>query len=135
MTILNLLASADTGGTGNVNGPASKGLYETNFTNPILGPNLQNLTGLQFFQKLLPAVIGLGFVVGFLIFVFIFILGAIQWISSGGDKAAVDAARGKISNAIIGLVVLLSVIAIIKLIENFFGINILTIDIGPLKIQ
>lgn len=104
-------------------------------TNPALGDKLQSLSGIEFFQKLLPAAIGLGFVVGSLLFVFIMLIGAIQWISSGGDKAAVEAARGKISNAIIGLVALFSIIAIIKVIESFFGINILTIDIGPLKIE
>jgi len=43
------------------------------------------------------------------------IIGAIQWISSGGDKASVEAARGKVMNAIIGLIVLFVVFALIKL--------------------
>ncbi len=103
--------------------------------NPALGDRLQTLSGLQFFQKLLPAMVGLGFVIGSLIFVFVMIVGAIQWITSGGDKAALDAAKGKITNALVGLIILFSIIAIIKLIESFFGISILTIDIGPLKIQ
>lgn len=96
---------------------------------------MQNLSGVEFFQKLIPALIGLGFVIGMIIFFFVMLLGAIQWITSGGDKAALDAAKGKITNAIIGLVVLFSILAIVQLIEAFFGINILTIDIGPLKIQ
>lgn len=107
----------------------------TPVTNPALGDNLQSLTGVEFFQKLLPSAIGLLFVIGSLLFVFVFIIGAIQWIASGGEKSAVEAARGKISSAIIGLVVLFSVIAIVLLIEQFFGIHILTIDIGPLYIK
>lgn len=89
----------------------------------------------SFFQKLLPALVGLGFLVGVILFFFVMLLGAIQWIISGGDKAAVEGARGKIMNAIIGLVILFSLLAVVKLIENFFGINILTLDIGPLKIE
>ena len=104
-------------------------------TNPILGENLQGLSGVEFFQKFIPAAVGLGFVVGVIIFFFVMLLGAIQWITSGGDKNAVDAAKGKITNAVIGIVVLLSVFAIIKIIEGFFGFNILTLDIGPLKIE
>lgn len=107
----------------------------TPVNNPALGDNLQSLTGLEFFQKLLPAAIGLLFVVGSLLFVFVFIIGAIQWMASGGEKGAVEAARGKISSALIGLVVLFSIIAIVLLVENFFGIHILTIDIGPLYIK
>ncbi len=102
--------------------------------NPVIG-DLGNLSGLEFLQKLLPALIGLGFVAGIILFFFVMVLGAIQWITSGGDKQALDGAKGKITNAIIGLIILFSLIAIIKLIEAFLGVNILTIDIGPLKIE
>lgn len=63
------------------------------------------------------------------------LLGAITWIGSGGDKAAIEGARGRITQALIGIVVLFSVFAIIKLIEGLFGIKILTLDIGPLIIK
>jgi len=79
--------------------------------------------------------VGLGFFIGVLVFFFIMIMGAIQWITSGGDKAAVEGARGKITNAIVGVVILLSLFALLKVIEDFFGINILALDIGALKIQ
>jgi UDP-N-acetylmuramyl pentapeptide phosphotransferase/UDP-N-acetylglucosamine-1-phosphate transferase len=104
-------------------------------TNPALGGSLQGKSGSEFFQDLIPRMVGLAFVVGVLIFFFIMVVGAIQWISSGGDKTAVEGARGKITNAIVGVVILLSTFALLKVIEDFFGINILTLDIGPLKIQ
>ena len=106
------------------------------FKNPFLNESpLEGITGLNFIQKFLPAAVGLIFVVGFIFFLFMMLIGAIGWISSGGDKTAIEAARGKITNAILGTVILISVFALIKLIEYFFGINILTIDIGPLIIQ
>ena len=110
-------------------------LAQKTITNPALGPSLQNKTGVQFFQDLVPRMVGLAFLVGVLIFFFIMIMGAIQWISSGGDKAAIEGARGKITNAIVGVVILLSLFALLKIIEDFFGINILALDIGPLIIQ
>jgi hypothetical protein len=103
-------------------------------TNPVLG-NLGQKTGLSFFQGFIPGLIGLAFVAGTIIFFFILILGAIQWISSGGDKQALEGARGKITNAIIGIVILFSLFAVLSLIQNFFHITILTLDIGPLVIQ
>lgn len=103
-------------------------------TNPAT-PQLSGKTGVSFVQSLIPALVGLIFAIGALVFFFVMITGAIQWITSGGEKGALEAARGKISNAIIGIVVLLATFAIIKLIENFFGINILTLDIGPLQIK
>lgn len=103
-------------------------------TNPVLG-GLGKETGQSFFAKAIPSAIGLAFVIGVLIFFFTIIIGAIQWISSGGDKQALESARGKISNALIGIIVLFATFAVIRLIQIFFGITILTIDIGPLIIQ
>lgn len=91
--------------------------------------------GAIFIGMLLPKMVGLIFVVGAVSFFFIFLWGAVSWILSGGDKAHVESAKGRITSAIVGLILLLSSIAIVKLIELFFGVNILTIDIGPLVIQ
>ncbi len=123
----------------NLNLLAAAGGGSPSITNPALGDTLQGILagggGLFFFQILLPSLIGLAFVVGVIVFLFMLLLGAITWIGSGGDKAAVEGARGRITHALIGIVVLFSVFAIIKLIEGFFGINILSIDIGPLIIK
>jgi hypothetical protein len=52
------------------------------------------------------------------------IMGAIQWITSGGDKGAVQSAQSKITNAVIGLVILLSLFALLRVIGDFFGLEI-----------
>ena len=103
-------------------------------TNPVLG-NLGQKTGLSFFQSFIPGLIGLALLAGAIIFFFILILGAIQWITGGGDKQALEGARGKITNAIVGILILFSIFAILNLIEIFFQIKIMTLDIGPLVIQ
>ncbi len=103
--------------------------------NPALGPQLSQHTGLGFFQQLIPSFVGLAFIIGAIIFFFMLLIGAIQWISSGGDKGAVEAARSRLTQALVGIVVLFSAFAIIKVVEVFFGIHILTLDIGPLIIK
>ena len=110
-------------------------LLAAGITNPALRGSLQGQTGISFFQKVVPNAIGLAFLIGSLIFFFVMIAGAIGWISSGGDKAGLESARSRISNAVVGLGVLLSLFALLKIIETFFGVNILTLDIGPLQIQ
>lgn len=97
-------------------------------TNPALG-DLNKNTGVGFFQKLIPSFIGIAFVVGVLVFFFMLLIGAIQWMSSGGDKTAVENARGRLASALIGIIILFSVYAIIQLVETFFKINILTLDL------
>ncbi len=109
-------------------------LAADSINNPALG-NLNSNSGVQFVQKLIPSLIGLAFVAGVVIFFFMLLIGAIQWITSGGDKGALEGARGRLTNALIGIIVLFAVFAIIKLIEGFFKISILTLDIGPLIIK
>jgi len=104
-------------------------------TNPALGSTLERMTGAEFFAKLVPALIVLALIIGATAFVFVLLLGAISWITSGGDKAQVEAARARVVTGVVGLVILFSIWAGIKLIEGFFGINILTLDILNLAIR
>lgn len=126
----NLIAGVDDGFINFTPGPAGTEAIK----NPILG-NLSNETGVSFFQKLLPALVNLLLIGGVLVFFFILVTGAIQWISSGGDKQGIESARSKITNALIGIVILFAVFAVLKLIENFFHISILTLDINKLIIR
>ncbi len=107
-------------------------------TNPIYEGELKSFTtgsSSAFLNTYLPNAVGLIFVAGILFFFFMLLIGAVSWILSGGDKAHIENARARITNALIGLVLLFATFAIIKLIEAFFGIDILSIDIGPLVIE
>jgi len=58
---------------------------------------------------------------------FVFLLiGGVRWILAGGDEKAVAGARGTITAALIGLVIVLVAYAIIRLVEIFFNVNIVT---------
>lgn len=106
-------------------------------TNPALGETLQNALSspISFFSLILSNLISLSFIVGSVIFFAMLVFGAIQWISSGGDKQGLESARGRITNALVGIIILFASFAIVKLIETFFGFKILTLDIGALVIQ
>ncbi len=56
--------------------------------------------------------------------IFIVVAG-IQWILSGGDKTKLQAARAKLTWAIIGLVVAFAAFFIVSLIGYFFKVNLL----------
>lgn len=74
---------------------------------------------------LLSNLIQLIFIIAALIFFFMLVVGGIQWMVSGGDKAATEGARGRITAALIGLIIVFAAWAIMKLIEQFLGISIL----------
>ncbi len=63
-----------------------------------------------------------------LAFIFL-IIGGIRWITAGGDEKAVAGARGMITAALIGLVVVLVSYALIVLVETFFDVTIISGDV------
>lgn len=108
---------------------------ENRIGNPALGNSLSGFTGAGFIARLVSMLITLALIAGAVAFVFVLLLGAISWITSGGDKAKVETARARVATGIVGLVVLLATWAIIRLIQQIFNINILTLDILNLAIQ
>ena len=68
------------------------------------------------------------FAFGFLIF------GGIIWISSGGDKAKTEQARNTITAALVGLLIVFGSWAIMSLLEAFFGVSLLTVNITPVSV-
>lgn len=65
-------------------------------------------------------------IAAFVIAFIMLLVGGIRWILAGGDEKAVASARGMITGALIGLVIVVAAFAIIKLVETFFGFSILT---------
>lgn len=102
--------------------------------NPLITGAIKYSSGTDFFSKFITTLINWGLTIGIVIFLFSLIVGAIQWILSGGDKQKLETSRGRVTTAIIGLVVLLSIFAILKLIEVFFGIKIIDINLDFLKL-
>lgn len=74
------------------------------------------------FKDFLSSVVGVMTIVAIIWFLFLFIGGAIGYMSSGGDKNAIESARKKIVNGIIGLVLVVIAIFVIKLIGYLIGI-------------
>ena len=60
------------------------------------------------------------FIIAGLIAILYLLLGALGWITSGGNKESVDKAREKIQAAIVGLILIFAVLAVIVVIENVF---------------
>ncbi|MBI4059095.1 hypothetical protein HY404_02520 [Candidatus Microgenomates bacterium] len=103
-------------------------------TNPLLNKDLQNLSGEDFFAKLLPMLITVTLVIAAIIFIFMMLLGGISWMTAGGDKQKVESARGHLTSALIGLFIVFTVFALATLLEGLFDINILVLDISKLAL-
>lgn len=76
------------------------------------------------FSKLASTVLGFLTTIGGLAAFLFLIMGAVSWITSGGDKAGLEKARGQITNAVIGLVIIVAAWAIVYLIGGVLGLDI-----------
>ncbi|MFH0749887.1 MAG: hypothetical protein V1917_03160 [Candidatus Gottesmanbacteria bacterium] len=75
--------------------------------------------------QLVSAVVGTLLILAALMAFLFLILGGLQWITSGGDKAAMETARNKITHAIVGLIIVGAAWAIMMLVQSFLGVNII----------
>jgi len=79
------------------------------------------------FAKIISNVIGIMTIVAGIWFIFQFTIGAISWMTAGGDPKKVEEATTKFRNSIIGLVVVVLAYALISLISKILGFDILNI--------
>jgi len=77
------------------------------------------------FNTLISGVIGFLTVFAALWFLIRFILAGFQWISAGGDKTALETARSKIFNAMIGLLIVVAAWVIVGVFGKLLGLDIL----------
>ena len=87
---------------------------ETSYGKVVLGFKIPNIT------EILTFIFRFFFILAGLIALVYLLLGALAWITSGGNKESVDKAREKIQAAIVGLILIFVVLAVVIVIENIF---------------
>ncbi len=76
-------------------------------------------------NKFLSSILGFLTIISGLYFFFQFITAGIAWIGAGGDKNNIEAARNKIMNAVLGLIVVAAAWVFVGIIGKFVGLDIL----------
>lgn len=79
------------------------------------------------FQDLFSLIIGVMTVVAGIWFIFTLLFGALGWLTAGGDKGAVEAARKRITNGLTGLIIVVIAVFLVDLVGKFLGFSILDI--------
>lgn len=67
--------------------------------------------------------LGLVIILGAILAIIALMVGAVRWITSGGDKTKLQQAQEQITQGIVGLIVLASIWAIITLVFTFTGLG------------
>ncbi|MBN1263421.1 MAG: hypothetical protein JW991_03610 [Candidatus Pacebacteria bacterium] len=84
--------------------------------------------------RMIRSLIVLALVIAAMIAFGFLIYGGIQWITSGGDKGKTEAARNTITAALVGLLIVFGSWAIIQLIQMFFGVSLLQLNLSDLSV-
>ncbi len=84
--------------------------------------------GLSELQGFLGNTITLFMVAGAFLMVIYIVWAGIQWITSGGDKAKLTAARGRITWAVIGFIIILISFFIINALGYLFNVDLLKLS-------
>ncbi len=79
--------------------------------------------------SIITALITIALIIAALVFFAMLVIGGIRYITSGGDKTQAEGARGQITSALIGLVIVFAAWAILNVVSIFFNINILQFNI------
>lgn len=78
------------------------------------------------FGVMIAGITAIGLIVAGVLMLLYLVWGGIQWITSGGDKAQIEGARGRITNALIGLTIVASAWALIGILEYMLGTSFTT---------
>ncbi len=96
-------------------------------------PNLSNPTSASSVNSLslfLSTFIGFLTTLAGLMFLMYFIIAALGWITSGGEKGKVESAKQQMTNAAIGLIIVITAYSIVGIVGGVLGVNIL----NPVKV-
>jgi hypothetical protein len=105
--------------------PTPAGIY-----NPVLKETIGQGSGAEILARLVANFLKITFSVAGVILLAMLLWGGIQWMTAGGDKEQLTKAQGKITSALIGFVIFMSIFAIINYLLPALGI-----ELNILKIQ
>ena len=93
--------------------------------NKLIDPNCsgtQTANPKAYFNGVVQAVLSIFMLVGIIYFIWHFVMAGFHLIASHGDPKKYEEARNEITYALMGILVVLSIFAILKLVGHVFGI-------------
>lgn len=85
--------------------------------------------GVKDIGKFMSAAIQVSMIIAAILTFAFLVWGGIQWILSGGDKTQTQAARDRITMALVGLGIVAAAWALMKVIGYFFGVDVFQFNI------
>lgn len=86
--------------------------------------NAGNFFGYTCIANLVSNIVSVALIIASVTFFILLVWAGIDWLTSGGDKARVESAQKRITNALIGIIIVASSWALYQLVLNFLGVNL-----------
>jgi cytochrome bd-type quinol oxidase subunit 2 len=77
------------------------------------------------FEQQLSNIIGFITLLGGVFFVIFFLIAGFEWLQAGGDTGKAEKARSRMTNAAIGLLIMVLATALVGIVGGVFGIDVL----------
>lgn len=108
-------------------------IFIQGITNPVLPEDLQVVEDNPLLGNTISAVVGIFLVFGSIFALFHLLFGAFRWITASGDKTALQNAQDRITQALVGLIIMAAVWAFMMLVSQFLGIDFPNISLPTLS--
>ena len=92
--------------------------YAQGITNPVL-PTIGHGEGGPIFGNIISAIIGMFLIVGFIFAILHFMFGAMRWVTASGDKTALQSAQERMTQAVVGLLIMAAIWGIMIVVGQF----------------
>ncbi len=106
-------------------GPFPSGSEGNEITNPVVSKIFGSGAPNVAFANIIITVWRTAVTLGGLALLVMLIIGALEWITAGGEKSKIETARERITQSIVGLLVLIGTVAISIFVGQAFGIDLL----------
>lgn len=97
--------------------------------NPLVGNIASGTKGTNVIQTFLGNGVTFAFGLGIVVLLAMLLIGAYEYITAGGDKEALQRSTKRMTQAMIGLLILFSIYLIANVVGMLFGINVLQLNI------
>src|SRR5258708_2671364 len=89
------------------------------------GTDATGVVAAQYLETFISNAIGALTIIGGLFFIFYFVMGALNWITAGGDTGKITKARDQMIQGVTGMIVIVISYGLMGLVGSFLGLDLL----------
>jgi hypothetical protein len=98
-------------------------VFAQNISNPVIDPDIGNLSGPEYFNRALPFIFNTLILLGFIYFLIKLIVASYNFLTAGHSQNKYEEARDTLIYSFVGIGIIFSFYALVRLVGYMFGIE------------